>query len=792
MKLQQDPFLNHQTNKTYLYLKYTSMKRLIIILLLSFTFFEVFAQDDIEFSFQNPQITNDGTNDFYEVDVYVASTSEFLLGIGQFYFTYNTAAFGDNPELDGRFTVELPAGAILDQGIDATPFAKFYSTVNTFQNTVGRISVNWQHVFAHSTKANPNVTNTPTLLCRLRIQYLDVSQSPEVCYSPEAIFQDQNAVACGPFVSANPFEAADCTNFPAVVVTDDSYDCSGATIGGGSSCVATTTWNGTSWDNGTPDSTTEAIINGDYNTATANIEACELIVNSGFTLSIGAGEFIAVQGNITVEGSLLIAHQGSVVQIDDSATVTNNGTINVDVTTPNLASRDFMVLGSPMTGETRGDVYATAFLVLDHTTGNFVPNPDVAAAFPMAENFADDNYDNWQPYNGAITPGEGFIVRPQAGFGQPGGIFNFTHDTGTLNNGELTFNVIFNTTKNDSPNVLSNPYPSAISADDFINANAMVDEVYFWEHLTPPSPSIPGAGAMNFSMEDISMYNLMGGIAATADPTGTVTQPNGVISTSQGFGIKANNAGTAIFNNAMRLTTGNNTLRQTLEKERLWLSIMATEYPLQNTTLIGFSSATTQGIDTGYDSRRLATVLSLFSHLEDGSEELGIQSRERFDAGIKIPLGFSTLVEEETTYEISINNIEGANLLTSEVFLYDTQTGIETNLTYGDSYSFRSNKASESNRFILYFTSETILSNNDLTTSTVSLYPNPADQKINIRATEEIQTLTLFDMQGRKVKDKNVFEIKEYSFDLFGIESGVYFMEIKTPGGRTLKKFIKK
>ncbi len=70
-----------------------------------------------------------------------------------------------------------------------------------------------------------------------------------------------------------------------------------------------------------------------------------------------------------------------------------------------------MIMGSPMSSETREDVYNSAFLVLAHTTGNFVPNGDVATAFPSAENFADDNGDFWNPHSGSLTVGEGYLVR---------------------------------------------------------------------------------------------------------------------------------------------------------------------------------------------------------------------------------------------------------------------------------------------------------------------------------------------------------------------------------------------
>ncbi|MEM7187731.1 MAG: hypothetical protein AAF466_13845, partial [Bacteroidota bacterium] len=152
-------------------------------------------------------------------------------------------------------------------------------------------------------------------------------------------------------------------------------------------------WDGSSWTGGSaPTAINTVTIDGAYDTAVhGDITGCTLTVNSGRTLTIRAGDYILIDGNILNNGTLIVEHEGSVVQNDANPLVTNNGTINVLQTTPNLASRDFMILGSPMTGETRGSVWSTAFLVLNHNTVDFVPHPDVEAQFPGAENFADDN-----------------------------------------------------------------------------------------------------------------------------------------------------------------------------------------------------------------------------------------------------------------------------------------------------------------------------------------------------------------------------------------------------------------
>lgn len=608
--------------------------------------------------------------------------------------------------------------------------------------------------------------------------------------------------------------AENCGNTVSLSLSQSNFTCSDVGVntititaddgnGGVNTCMAevtvigeTTIYSGGTWNNGLPDAGKNARFSQNYNTSTASIDACSCEVDAGQTVTVSPNTYMNIIGNITVNGSLIIEHQGSVVQVDSDASVTNNGTINVNVTTPNLASRDFMIMGSPMTGETRTGVWNTAFLVLDHLTGNFVPNAAVATAFPLAENFADDNYDNWQQYALGIAPGEGYIVRPQAGYGQPGGIFNFTYQQGTLNNGNVNFSVLYNTpgplpadNKNASPNILANPYPSAIWANDFINANAMVDEVYFWEHNTPPSPTMPGAGAMNFSMEDISMYNLSGGTAAASGGTA----PNGYIATGQGFAIKANAAGTATFTNTMRRTDNNNTLRNNEENlDRIWLEVATPQYEMQSSTLIAFSENCTPDIDRGYDSRRMATVVSLYSLLEDGTGELGIQTREPFNRGMKIPLGFSTLIEEKVNYEISITNLEGININRAGILLLDTYENTTTNLKNGP-YQFESGNGTFADRFFLVFQRASLrLSIDEVVLNDISMFPNPSKGEVTILSPNTtIESVTVFDLQGREVASKKETG-NSLRLDISHLQSSVYFVKINTQQGSITKRIVKK
>ena len=546
------------------------------------------------------------------------------------------------------------------------------------------------------------------------------------------------------------------------------------------------------WSNGEPDATKRAIFIRNYDTSLGNITACKLVVSNGATLTINAGEFALVDNDITVEtGSTIeVAHQGSIVQVLDDATVTNGGTINVNVTTPVLKPRDFMMIGSPMTGVTREGELAGANRVMSHDTSLFVPNPDVAADFPMAENFADDNFNDYTGHTGVLNGGEGYLLRPRAVSATGNESASYTFTGGTLNNGVVNYGVTFQTDQNSSYNLLANPYPSAINVDDFINANAMINEIYYWEHVQVPSSTFPGANNVNFSMEDVSMYNLLGGVAAASDPSTTPTQ---YMATAQGFGIKASAGGMAVFNNAMRVVDNNNTLRSAdATMDRIWLTVTNSTYNVTSSALVGFTDNATAGVDNGYDSDRIATAISLYSHLEDGSMELGIQGREAFNVNKVIPIGFTSTIAENTAYTISIGDIQGAGIENALVYLVDTFTNTIHSLS-DSAYMFTTGAGVENNRFVLQFEDRNILSTNDIALSSISLYPNPTEGKLHIIAPQTtINTLTVMDINGHIVSTQRNVAASTFVLDMTTMSSAIYFVKVETLHGVSTKRVIKK
>lgn len=550
--------------------------------------------------------------------------------------------------------------------------------------------------------------------------------------------------------------------------------------------VATTQYTAAGWDNNTPNLGSNAIISADYDSAIeGDIDACACQINNNAITTIKAGNYIRTNGDITVDmgASLIVEHQGSVVQERDDAIVTNNGTINVNITTPDLNPRDFMIMGSPMTAETREGAFGNGFRMLSHDTNAFEPFIDSGGFYGgNFVNFLDADNNDWSVHTGLTTPGEGYLFIPGPDL-QTGGSYDLTFASGTLNNGVISYPTIFGDNQNDSPNIIANPYPSAIDALALMQANAAIDELYFWEHETEPSNIYPGGNSANFNMNDISVINSMGASDGTAPL---------VISSGQGFGIKAATADNVVFNNSMRMTTGNTTLRAPIAANRIWLKVTNEAYQLQSTTLIGFTEDASEGYEPRYDSKALQSAISLYSRIADIPHGFVIQGRETFSNDISIPLGIASNVEENIELELSIEALDGVVWEFNTVYLIDHEMGIQTNLSEGN-YSFRSVKGNFENRFTLVFQEDDWLSTPGNDVNSVRLFPNPAENLLHITSSNApITGITLIDIQGRIILRNQIAETTQHTLDVSKFNIGVYFVTVATSAGNYTKRVLKK
>ncbi len=791
------------------------MKKILFYLILASLCNELVAQNILT-TIGNAEITTDGIDSFYEADVFLESDAEFKIGKALLYFDYNTDAFGTLVSNNGNLLYERPSDQYITGQRVLGPFGDtfYYESFVQNDNLPDRFAVSFQQGVSRGAMDRV-INSTPQLLLHIKVRFLDVSQDPQICFVFMDPFDDQYATACGP---DTPSTSVDCFNSPGIELLEDFYDCSGAALPVELCAGGTTTFTTQNmWDPMAPDNTMSAIIEGTYLTEIqGDLEACELTIAEGGSLIVGANSYARIQNDITNDGVFSVLPTGSLVQVNDDAVVTNNSSLSVLIETPILEPRDFMIIGSPMTNDipeiapdpmNPGNTPHEIFRKLNHTTSSFSPNQDVQDEFPNGANFVDQEGDDWTTYTGIYTAGEGFYTNPQESLQDGDKTYTILYEQnatdGTMNNGIINYALGYNMegtpaeNENASPNLLSNPYPSAISALDFLTANDAIDELYFWEHNTTPG-AFPGWLTANFNMADISIFNSMGfSPAMTGSPT-PATMGDFSISTGQGFGVKNNGATTntgqtAVFNNSMRRVDNNNTLRnQTADKNRLWLSVKNSDYQLQSTALVGFVEDGTPFFDAKYDSDRIGAPLGIYSHHLDGTGALAIQGREAFNDAIEVGIGFSSQVAlDAAEYSISLITMDGELFQDQPVYLRDNLTGIVTVLK-NEPYTFTSGQGTFDNRFTLFFRDAEILNNQDIALNNISLYPNPAKDLINISSPATmIDKIQLLDMKGSVLLMEENVASSLKTIDVSTLQSAVYFVIIETEQGTINRRFVK-
>lgn len=198
-------------------------------LLMNIFWINITLAQTVSFTFANAQNTNDGSNDYYEVDVMIAADSDFKLGSGLLYFNYNTSAFGTNVLTNGNIEFAYDAGSyILGEEVGTAPFVfGIYSNRTSNDNTTSRVAFSWQQSLGDTYYSSDNVTSTATALFHIKIKYTDVNEDPSFCFESGSAFDDQTYTACG---TESGGTSADCQNSSGTQLTSDNFDCASASL----------------------------------------------------------------------------------------------------------------------------------------------------------------------------------------------------------------------------------------------------------------------------------------------------------------------------------------------------------------------------------------------------------------------------------------------------------------------------------------------------------------------------------------------------------------------------------
>ncbi len=83
------------------------------------------------------------------------------------------------------------------------------------------------------------------------------------------------------------------------------------------------------------------------------------------------------------------------------------------------------------------------------------------------------------------------------------------------------------------------------------------------------------------------------------------------------------------------------------------------------------------------------------------------------------------------------------------------------------------------------------LATTEMSLTNISLWPNPVMNELNIVSRDEVFSLEIVDIHGRKVLEKKIENDKEIQIPTSNLDKGVYLIWIKTSKGKFLQRFVK-
>ena len=555
------------------------------------------------------------------------------------------------------------------------------------------------------------------------------------------------------------------TQFRAVVNTNacgESY-ATATTV-----AITSTTWDGTTWTNGPPDSLKGVVFSGNYTSAGAgagDLTACSLTVNAGVVIEVASGDDFNISGTVTVDPTATLTFNNNANLLQGAIATTNSNSGNI-TSKRNASMRrlEYVYWSAPVANQNLLSFSPLTFTTRFYTF-NEPSNAFVAVASPATTTFGNSQNQ---------IAGKGFMIRAPNTFADapaPVTVFNGSF-TGVPNNGTYTTpisNSIGNATH--GYNLIGNPYPSPIDADMFLAANP--GTLYFWTH------AILGSGANNYAT-----YTIAGPTAAFANGASC----NGTIQTGQGFLILTNTNGNALFTNAMRIENNGGLFFKTAttEKHRIWLNLNSATTAL-NQIMVGYMAGATQGVDTSIDGALLTYGSSSLSSRIDNSDYV-IQGRSLpFEAADTVPLGFNATAAGEFT--INLDHVDGLFLGSQTIYLKDNLLGVTHDIKTTP-YIFTSASGAFNSRFEIVYTSSPLGTHNP-TFDANSIVVYKQDEVLQVNSgTTVMAKVKVFDVRGRLLCEKNNINATAVKLKELSAEQQVLLVQITSNDNQIVTKKV--
>ncbi len=537
--------------------------------------------------------------------------------------------------------------------------------------------------------------------------------------------------------------------------------------------------NGSVQSNNTPASYGKLVLGGNgiktlsgvYVRVLGNVE-----VKEQARINVAANQAITLGGTFRNEtgsvANVVFEDKGSLIQIGNTTTAQNVGSITYKRATNPLKHLDFVYWGSMVENQTLANMWMTN---ASETFYRF--NPAV---------------NNWTGVAGStvMASGVGYIARARhnangwaVGANGAPTVYN-TQMVGTPRTGNIEVTVT-----PDRWNLIANPYPTAIHFREFAKQNnsslaqsPIQANAYIWTQTTPITNN-------SYTANDYAVYN---GSLLTSTQVGGFTAKNH-IAAGQAFFVrtKANAQTTITFTDQMKVIRWNDNFtkpgggkdneQETLENaSRIWLNLTNTIGDFKQIAVVHTNIAT-NGYDDGVDALAFNgnTNMNFFSLV--GTTRISIQGRAALDIADQYDLGFQA--GTAGNYTISLADFDG-QFTNQAVFLVDMLLNTVHNLKTGG-YTFNTASGVHLTRFKIKYYDE-VLSNPVAELQNLVAFTN--NQTLHIKTGgETLDQVEVFDIQGRTLQTFKNIQQMQVAFPL-PIATQVILVKCTSTDGKTTTK----
>ena len=424
---------------------------------------------------------------------------------------------------------------------------------------------------------------------------------------------------------------------------------------------------------------------------TRDAMAYDLTIAADMTLTVDAGKYLSVGGNIYnnhgVEGLVLKSNAGG------TANLLTNSACEAKVETY-ISQDEWHMIAPPVIGDTSGvfkDIYLMEYVESD-SSWNYIVPLDIGL----------DNGKSYFAWSSSLTTGNATVA-----------------NDGTLEVNDVSVNLDY-TNPNPHPGgmgwtMLGNPYTSNLTFNSSWSFNNVEQTIYIWDQTAGNYKSVNSAGV---------------GAADT------------ILAVGQGFWMLAQAAGASVQIPASERRTFNKHLikSNTTKKHQITFSIAGNNY--SDEIVLKFDKEASLAFEPSRDARKkrgLAAAPQMY--MKEGGIEMTTNVLP-FEKGMEIPVNVEIGKDGYYTFSMKNTQIQG------DVFLEDLFAKEYINLGQQD-YTFRAHKGDDKARFVLHFESPQAV---DEPVSGESIHIVADGTNVRISSEKDIEAnIAIYDLLGQKL-----------------------------------------